>query len=996
VFSVNQNGLATGTGVGNGQLMAAYQGQTASTPSFQVTPATVSSLAITPGNVSLVAGNTQQYTATATYTDGTTQDVSSTATWSSSNQSVATISSTGFATAVAAGSGAFQAQYQGLTGTSHINVTAAAPTLQQIVVAAAGAVNHTVGGTQQFTATAVYSDQSTRDVTNQAAWTSSNTGIATVNGSGLASLVASGTASIQAQFGGLSGAATLTVASQAPTLQSLAISPSSASVAMSQTQQFTATGTYSDGSTQNLTSQVTWQTANPSIATISSSGLATGAGSGQTQVTASYQGQTAQVALTVSGATLTSLSVTPNNLGLANGTRQQYMAVGTLSDGSTQDLTNSVNWSSTNGSVASVNASGMVTALSVGQTSIQAAAGNVSTAVPLHVTAATVTSIQLTPSSVSLAAGGVQQFTATAMFTDGTSQNVTSSVTYTTSNANVATVDASGNLHGVATGSATITATLGSISTTVPVTITHVALTSLAITPRNVSLADGLSQQLTATGTYGDGSTQDLSSTVTWTSSNAQVAAVSTTGKVTMSGIGTVTITATTDSISATDSVTATAATVTAISVSPASTTLAAGQTQQYAATATLTDGSQQTVTSSANWSVSDPSKATISNSGSTKGFMTSSAAGTLNVVATVNGISGMAAVTVQPAALTVLRITPNPVSVPAGTTQALTVTGSYTDGSTQNVTASTTWTSNSASVATVTTAGVLHGNMAGSTSVQATVQSVTATDNVTVTAAVLSSIAITPQSTSVAKGLTQQLTAIGTYTDGSTANITSQVQWSSSAPSVATVSGTGLASALSTGQSTLTATLSSVSQTASLTVTPAVLESIAVTAGNSSFALGLSLQLTAIGTYSDGTTQNLTNTATWSSSVPSVAMVSSAGLATGVTTGNFNARATFGGVTGSLPLTVTAAVLQTIVVTPANAVIVNLGTTQFTATGHYSDGTTQNITNSVHWTLSGPVNVGTISQTGQLSGVNVGIGGTVTATSGTISGSTTFTVIGI
>ena len=424
----------------------------------------------------------------------------------------------------------------------------------------------------------------------------------------------------------------------------------------------------------------------------------------------------------------------------------------------------------------------------------------------------------------------------------------------------------------------------------------------------------------------------------------------------------------------------ATSAVVTAIAVSPASVTLAAGQTQQFAATASLSDGTQQTVTSSAHWSVAAPARATVSNTSGNNGFLTAVSAGTTNLTATLNSASGSATVTVQPAALSSLALTPNPVSLPAGTSQALTVTGTYTDGSSANLTASSTFTSTSSSTAAVNASGLVQGVTTGSTTITATVGSTTGSDAVTVTNALLTSIAITPASPSAALGLTKQLTAIGTYSNGSTANITTQVQWSSSAASVATVNGSGLVSAMAIGSSTLTATLNSISSTTPFTVTPATLQSIGVVSvplGQSSFALGLSLQLRAVGTYSDGTTQDLTSSTTWSSQTPAVGVVSSTGVATGHTTGTFNAVATTGTISGSVMLTVTSALLQSIVVTPANQTIIDLsGPVQFDATGHFSDGSTQDLTDSVHWAVTG--NIGTISQTGSLSAVSVGINATV------------------
>ena len=995
-ITVDSHGLATGAGVGSAQLTASYQGQSATTPSVSVTPAVVASISISPLSPSITSVASQQFTATATYTDGTTANVTGTSTWTSSNTTVATINASGLAQALIPGTTTIQAVSGNFSSSTVLTVTLVlAPTLLSVAVTPA---NGSVAATTnlQFHATGTYSDTSTSDITASVTWSSATPAAATINAAGLATGVAIGTTTIQATSGLISGSTGLTVTTAPVTLVSIAITPASASIAKGATQQFAATGNYSDSSTQNLTTQVAWSSSVGSVASINSSGLASALGAGNTQVSATYLGQTAMVTLTVSPATLVSLAVTPASVSVAAGTAQQYRAIGTLSDGSTQDLTTSVMWSSSNTAAATISASGLASTTSVGSTTIMAQSGTVSNTAALNVTAATVVSLQLTPSSVSLAAGGVQQLMATATFTDGSSQDVTTSVTYSTSNASVTTVNVNGKLTATGAGSATITATLGSASTTLIATVSNAVLTSIAITPSPVSLAAGTSQQLTATGTFSDGSTEDLTNSVTWSSSASSIASVSSTGDVVDAQVGNATITATSGGVNATVMVTGTSAVVTSISVSPVSVTLAAGQTQQFAATATLSDSTQQTITASAHWSVSDPSKATVGDSGASKGFLTSSAAGTISVSATSGGVTGSATVTIQPAHLSSLTITPNPVSLPSGTTQALTVTGVYTDGSTANLTVSTTFTSASPSVAAVSASGVIQGVSVGSTNVTATVQGVSATVPVTVTAAALSSIAITPAAPSLALGLHTQLMATGTYTDGSTANISSQVQWTSSAPSVATISSTGVLTSVSTGSSTVTAALNSLTQSVPATVTAAALQSIAVMPAGASIPLGLSQQMQAIGTYTDGTTQDVTSMVTWSSQTPSVGVVSSTGVATGVTTGSFLATATKGAVTGSVSVTITSAVLQSIVVTPANQPVANvLGSdVQFTATGHYSDGSIQNITNSVHWAITGVV-VGSITQTGTFSPTGVGLG-TVTATSASISGSTNVLVVSV
>src|SRR5581483_11982471 len=106
----------------------------------------------------------------------------------------------------------------------------------------------------------------------------------------------------------------------------------------------------------------------------------------------------------------------------------------------------------------------------------------------------------------------------------------------------------------------------------------------------------------------------------------------------------------------------------------------------------------------------------------------------------------------------------------------------------------------------------------------------------------------------------------------------------------------------------------------------------------------GLTQQFTATGTYSDNSTQNITSSVTWASATTTVATITAAGLATGVGTGTSTISATLGGISGSTVLTVTAAALQSIAVTPANPTIAKGLTQQFTATGTYSDNSTQNL----------------------------------------------------
>jgi len=359
------------------------------------------------------------------------------------------------------------------------------------------------GATQQFKATASMSDGSTQDITSAVTWTSSATATATISTTGLATGVAAGATTLTATDSGVSGTATLTVTSAAPTLISIAIAPATASIAAGATQQFTATGTYSDNSTQNITASVTWSSSATSIATINAAGLATGVSAGSAAISATLNGisGTASLNVTAAVATLTSIAVTPANPSIAAGSTQQFTATATYSDGSSTNVTTTATWASSNNAVATVNASGVATGASAGSTTISATLNGVTGTSTLTVTTATktVTSIAVTPANPSFAVGATQQFTATATYSDGSASDVTSTAIWASSNLAVATINASGLATGAATGTTTISATLNTVPGSTSATVTAANTQSVNVTTWHFdNNRDGLNPSETA------------------------------------------------------------------------------------------------------------------------------------------------------------------------------------------------------------------------------------------------------------------------------------------------------------------------------------------------------------------------------------------------------------------------------------------------------------------------------------------------------------------
>src|SRR5437016_212162 len=240
---------------------------------------------------------------------------------------------------------------------------------------------------------------------------------------------------------------------------------------------------------------------------------------------------------------------------------------------------------------------------------------------------------------------------------------------------------------------------------------------------------------------------------------------------------------------------------------------------------------------------------------------------------------------------------------------------------------ASAKWSSSNPAVASIDSiTGLVSAHQLGTVRITAVNGPFWGSTLLTVGPPVLISIAVTPASPSIAKGLPQAFTATGTYTDSSTQNLTTSVNWTSSNTGVATIGlNTGIATGVAVGGPvTITANDPSTSKsgTAQLTVTAATLVSIAVTPGNPSIAKGLTQAFTATGTYTDSSTQNLTTPVNWTSSNTGIATIGlNTRVANGVAAGGpdtITATDPSTSKSGTAQLTVTAAALVSIAVTPA------------------------------------------------------------------------------
>ena len=248
-----------------------------------------------------------------------------------------------------------------------------------------------------------------------------------------------------------------------PVLRYITITPATANIGVGTTQQFTATGSYSNGSTTPNMS-VTWGSSTLTVATIDSTGVATAVASGTTTITATAFGITATPA-TLNVNQLTAILVAPANVSVAVGATQLFTAKGTSknADGTTSssDITAQVTWNSGTPTVATIDDTGTATGVAPGVTAITAKLDGITSNSATLTVPAVLVSLVITPATATIAVGNAISFSVQEKWSDGTMRNpAPGAVAWTSATTTTATIQAStGQATGLAAGTSVITAT---------------------------------------------------------------------------------------------------------------------------------------------------------------------------------------------------------------------------------------------------------------------------------------------------------------------------------------------------------------------------------------------------------------------------------------------------------------------------------------------------------------------------------------------------------
>jgi len=652
-------------------------------------------------------------------------------------------------------------------------------------------------------------DESAQPLTDrELTWSSSDTAVAIVSVAGLVSAVRPGVARIAVSADGRSATATVTVLARA--VAGVQLSPSGPSLLVGALVQLRAVPV-DDAGAPLADRPVFWLSSDPRVAAVDITGSVNGLAPGVATITATSEGRSASVGVTVSPVPVASVQITPASDSITVGQTTQLSAVSRDSAGGVLGDRVAM-WTTNAAGVATVSSTGVVLGIAPGSATISATSAGRTNTARITVRPRPVGSVIVSPSQSALTVGQTVRLVVQIIDANGTLLTGRPA-TFRSSSPAVASVASDGTVTAATPGVATMTVTSEGQVGTATVVVSPSPVASVRISPTSTTLLVGAATRLAAVALDAGGGTLPQRA-VSWTSGAPSVFSVESDGTVIGVGPGTGLVFAAAEGRTANATVTVRSPTVTRVEVSPASVSFSAGETGDL--TATVRDSAGTALSGRVvEWRSGDNTVAVVSNVGRVRAL----APGSTAISATVDGVIGSAVVTVVPAPVATVSVALAATSVTVGgTTQA---TATLRDVANTILTGRpVTWTSSNPAVATVSGVGLVTTLTVGSTTITGTSEGRSGSAVLTVTAVPVASVSVSLAATSVAVGGTTQATAI-TRDAANTILTGRSITWSSSNSAVALVSATGVVTAIGAGTATITATAETKSGTAVVTVLP-------------------------------------------------------------------------------------------------------------------------------------------------------------------------------
>ncbi|NEW07960.1 hypothetical protein GK047_18330 [Paenibacillus sp. SYP-B3998] len=778
-----------------------------------------------------------------------------------------------------------------------------------------------VGDTANLTATAIYVSGLTENATVKADWNSGSADVASIY-AGVVTAKKEGSAVITATYMGKTVIVNVTVTKK---VKSLTKNKQSLDLRLGASEQVIITAYYVDGTSEDVTSKADYTFDANSIVSVTN-GLVKGESPGSAAITIKYMNQS--IILPVDVEIVRRIDAEKSQVSLLTNGTQKIKLMATYPDGAVADVSEKAEWKSDKEKIADA-IKGTITGYGVGKATLTATYGTKTTTITVDVDANI--KLDLDKQLILLKKNGTGSLKLTATYPNGTTEDFTDRAEWASEDEKIVQVS-KGKLIANSIGETVVSAKYGekTIKAVVDVEVPH----KLDVNKDLLSLQAGKDDQLVLRATFADGTSEEVTDRADWSVDDEKVAFVIK-GKVTAYKAGEAKVTASYGGKTTTTKVEVDIPNI--IKPSKKILNLQIGGSETLKLIAVYKDGREEDVASKAEWTTSSKDIADVHN-----GYIS----GTNTGAATITAKYGTRTTVIQVSVgvLKSLTITPEKLVLKKGATAALTATAVYTDETSKDATSDVIWTSSNPKAATVE-AGKVKAIASGESTLTAQLDNKTVTVSIQVDMA--SDLTANVASLVFDMNETRSITLTATDLLGATLNVTNEAEWKTSNSSIATVS-KGVVTPVARGKATITATYGG--KTVTIPVEIGVIQNLVADTTYLTTKSGEQVQVKLTATLSDGTTKDVTKTATWKVSSYKLGTVNE-GLFSATASGKTSLTASFGGKTVSIPVEIDS--LKYLKTDVVRVELREGKTSEVKALGTYTDGSEEDVTKPALWTTS-------------------------------------------
>jgi hypothetical protein len=792
----------------------------------------ISKLVLNKNELSLQVGDTANLSATVIFVSGSTENATVKTDWNSGTTDVASVYA-GVVTAKKEGKAVITATYMGKTEVVTVTVSKKVKSLTTDMQA----LDLRLNATDQVTITAYYEDGTSENVTSKADYTVNSSSIATVT-NGLVKGQNPGSATITVTYMNQS----LVLDVDVEVVRRLDAEKTSVSLLLNGTTKIKLMATYPDGSVDDVSSKAVWTTDKATVAD-ALKGTITGYSAGKAILTATYGTKSTSIAVDVDSTLKLELDK-QSILIKKNGTGSLKLTA-TYANGTTTDITDRAEWSSSNEDIVQVT-KGQLVGNGIGEATVLAKYGDkvVATKVDVEVPRRLVVDTDL----VTLKTGETQQLVLRATYADGTTSIVTDSATWSVNDEDIAIVS-KGKITTYKAGIAKVTATYGGKTTTTEVDVDVPTIIKASQKIVNMQIGDSANVELTAY--FKDGREVDITDIAEWTTSDKAIAEINA-GAITGTSTGAATITAVYGTRKALIQVSV--GVLKSLTVSEEKLVMKKGGSVSLTAEALYTDDTEKDVTSDVIWTSSNVKAVTVDN-----GVVKAIATGESTLTAQLDDTT--VSILVQVDMASELKANVTSLIFDLNETRIITITATDAKDETSNVSSEAEWKTSNSSIVTVSK-GFVTPVARGKATITATFGGKSIT--IPVEIGVIDGLTASKSYFVTKSGVQTQLKLTATLSDGTVKDVTEIAVWKVSSYKLGTVE-KGLFTATASGKTTVTGSFGG--KTVAIPVEIDALKYLKTDVVKLTLKEGATANVEALATYTDGSEEDVTKPALWTTS---------------------------------------------------------------------------------------------------------------------------------